>query len=246
MRKNLTTGLSAGSALLMSGAMLLGTMSAAAAPAAPAAPASSAATAAAPSGVATTTFYLRTAPGTQYNVVRTVTKGQRLSLSCYVYGYRVKATWGYTALWYRVSTGGYAPDAYLSTGTTAPLASTPLCGWAATDRRDRAVDWFKRRNGQAVYDGLCQKAVELAYGREFVYASATAAYRAAVTQGKLKTTGIPPKGAWVYWAASTSNGHVALSLGDGRVFSTNASGGRIGIGTLSMRSGYRGWSVSLV
>lgn len=41
--------------------------------------------------------------------------------------------------------------------------------------------------------------------------------------GKLQTDRDPPRGAWVWWTSST-HGHVAISLGDHRIVSTDVNG----------------------
>lgn len=59
-----------------------------------------------------------------YRQVGTYTKGQRLTLTCYVRGQYVSGYYGGPSnLWYRVSDGYYVADIDLNTGSNNPVAS---------------------------------------------------------------------------------------------------------------------------
>jgi hypothetical protein len=95
--------------------------------------------------------------------------------------------------------------------------------------------------------GHCEGYMTRAYGHAGGYASAIAHWNA---PGPKQTSGIPPRGALVFWGPTSSNayGHVALSVGGGRVISTDFDGrgwapGRISEGPIeSVKFGpYLGW-----
>jgi cell wall-associated NlpC family hydrolase len=87
----------------------------------------------------------------------------------------------------------------------------------------------------------CERYMNLAYGLGAGYPTARAHWEAAGP----KTVGMstPPRGALVFWDTSNSAGHVALSLGGGRVVSTdfdgtNFSSGRISEGPIEAIDGW--------
>ncbi|WP_020417779.1 hypothetical protein [Amycolatopsis sp. ATCC 39116] len=110
-----------------------------------------------------------------------------------------------------------------------------------------AVAWFKARIGSTAYQGLCEKAVENAYGTTGVWASANAHWFGA--SPKHAGDRNPPLGAFVYWNIS-NYGHVGISDGAGGFYATSV-GGKIGHltkaqGGYSYYSNYRGWTPAAV
>lgn len=84
--------------------------------------------------------------------------------------------------------------------------------------------------------GMCERHMNLAYGIGSGYATANAHWYAS---GPKWTEGTPPRGALVFWRTSNAAGHVALSLGNGVVASTDYNArthrfqsGVIGIGPI--------------
>lgn len=64
--------------------------------------------------------------------------------------------------------------------------------------------------------------------------------------GAMHTDRRPPRGAWVWWTSST-HGHVCLSVGDGRIVSTDVAGRAVGTVDLTYPETqwghhYEGWS----
>ena len=103
------------------------------------------------------------------------------------------------------------------------LASTPRA--VTNAKAEAAIAWYMSRLGQHVYEGQCELAVENAFGTLSVYATAyTDWYAQPVKHTDWQNA---PRGALVYWNTSAA-GHVAISLGAGRVVSTSVDGG-IGI-----------------
>ena len=110
----------------------------------------------------------------------------------------------------------------------------------ATAREERAITWMMDHRGATNYEGRCELAVENAFGTSGKFLSARAAWDASVRNGVAHTSTNPPRGALVYWNTS-SNAHVAISLGDGKVISTS-SGSGIGIVSVSYFQNYLGWA----
>jgi hypothetical protein len=93
---------------------------------------------------------------------------------------------------------------------------------------NRALEAYAHAAGTHWNSRYCEKAVEDAYGREIPnYASAKDAYEAQQKAGNVQI-GVPPAGAAVYYQGNANYGHVALSAGNGYVWSTDANGDKVG------------------
>lgn len=105
-----------------------------------------------------------------------------------------------------------------------------------------AIDWFAANAGATSHEGLCEMAVENAYGTTGVWPSAISHWNGAVAAGKAHTDGsLPPKGAFVYWNIS-QYGHVGIADGNGGFYSTSV-GGAIGhASSVHHFANYLGWS----
>lgn len=96
---------------------------------------------------------------------------------------------------------------------------TKAAGMAAKDQKiDAAIDRFESKIGSTQYEDYCERAVENAFGTQGHYASAIDDWHSQVQHSDWQHA---PKGAMVFYDTS-SDGHVALSLGDGRVVSSSA------------------------
>lgn len=89
---------------------------------------------------------------------------------------------------------------------------------------DAAIERFESRIGSTTYENWCERAVENAFGTQGHYASAIQDWE---SQDQHADWRHAPRGAMVFYDTS-SDGHVALSLGDGRVVSSSAHH-RVGI-----------------
>jgi hypothetical protein len=83
---------------------------------------------------------------------------------------------------------------------------------------ESAVDRFESKIGSTQYENWCERAVENAFGTQGHYASAIQDWE---SQDQHTDWQHAPRGAMVFYDTS-SDGHVALSLGDGRVVSSSA------------------------
>ncbi|GLZ52033.1 hypothetical protein [Actinomycetospora sp. NBRC 106378] len=83
---------------------------------------------------------------------------------------------------------------------------------------DAAIARFESKIGSTNYENWCERAVENAFGTQGHYASAIQDWE---SQDQHSDWRHAPRGAMVFYDTS-SDGHVALSLGDGRVVSSSA------------------------
>lgn len=90
--------------------------------------------------------------------------------------------------------------------------------------------------------GMCLREVRTAHGIPAVHAGAADAWRTAT--GRHPNDRRPPRGATVFWTGG-SNGHIAISLGDGRIRSTDA-GGKGRMGTVDLDWPRRQWGLTYV
>jgi hypothetical protein len=101
-----------------------------------------------------------------------------------------------------------------------------------------AIKWMSDRRGSTAYEGYCERAVRLAWDRATHHASAIDHWRS--SDGTRRTTGTPPRGAFVFWNTS-QYGHVGIADGNGGFWSTSV-GGRIGhASSTGYFRNYLGW-----
>ncbi|RSM62859.1 CHAP domain-containing protein [Amycolatopsis sp. WAC 01376] len=136
-----------------------------------------------------------------------------------------------------------AADINPAAGTFTTVSDGDLAIQGAGDGTPAgAVQWFKNRIGSTAYQGLCEKAVENAYGTTGVWASANAHWNGASPK---HTTGTPPKGSFVYWNISQW-GHVGIADGSGGIYASSI-GGKIGhASSVHYFNNYRGWTPAAV
>ncbi len=65
--------------------------------------------------------------GARHQISDQLVPGRVYYLTCWVLGDRVYGPYGYTNLWYRVTNGGYVPDAVLYTGTNDVIPGVAHC-----------------------------------------------------------------------------------------------------------------------
>jgi cell wall-associated NlpC family hydrolase len=109
--------------------------------------------------------------------------------------------------------------------------------WASKDPGERAIQWFYNNQGRTDFEGYCERAVEQAFGVSNRYPSAIANWNARSKQQPYTSA---PRGRLVFYNTS-ANGHVAVSLGNGKVMSTSV-GGRIGIASIGYFQRPLGWA----
>ncbi|MCD2185906.1 hypothetical protein [Actinomycetospora soli] len=118
---------------------------------------------------------------------------------------------------------GAAAVAPVTADATSAAATVPeltkAAGLQAQARKvDAAIERFESKIGSTTYENWCERAVENAFGTQGHYASAIQDWE---SQQQHTDWRHAPRGAMVFYDTS-SDGHVALSLGDGRVVSSSA------------------------
>lgn len=106
-----------------------------------------------------------------------------------------------------------------------------------------AVAWAKSKVGQAIYSGMCQAFTVTAFGTGAVGdydgdrdADAVDGWKAAKTKvpaAQIDDYTDIPAGVALYWSGgSRGYGHAAVSIGGGRMVTTDFAGGRVGIASI--------------
>ncbi|MFC5064700.1 hypothetical protein [Actinomycetospora atypica] len=151
-----------------------------------------------------------------------------------------------------------AADLHLTAGSTpttrgaaaAPVTAEPTSAAATVPELTKAagmaqraakvegaIDRFESHIGSTTYENWCERAVENAFGTQGHYASAIQDWE---SQDQHTDWRHAPRGAMVFYDTS-SDGHVALSLGDGRVVSSSAHH-RVGIVPVDFFQRPLGWA----
>jgi hypothetical protein len=128
-------------------------------------------------------------------------------------------------------TAGASPAASSAKSVVTPVSAEPTSAAATVpeltkaagmahqqQKIDAAIDRFESKIGSTQYENWCERAVENAFGTQGHYASAIEDWQ---SQQQHRDWQDAPRGAMVFYDTS-SDGHVALSLGDGRVVSSSA------------------------
>lgn len=128
------------------------------------------------------------------------------------------------------------------TPAIAPQAIAAVA-WAYAELHSPDPSWSNQLRGP--WSGYCEAFVEIAYGTRHHYASASANYQAHLRAGLIHTDNNPPIGALVYYGGG-QYGHVALSVGGGRIITTLGQvNQRLPISEISLSSlknPYLGWA----
>jgi hypothetical protein len=101
------------------------------------------------------------------------------------------------------------------------------------------------------WSGYCLAFVVTAYQSQGVTASpvvhtdAADMYTAYLKAGLIKTTGVPPRGAFVFYPTDTSSGHIGISVGGGQEISTQGEATQylpLQEASYTSITGYAGWA----
>lgn len=190
---------------------------------------------------------VRAAPGTGYDAWDTVADGASVSILCQTTGSSVTGTYGTSNIWDMISRGGFVSDAYVYTGSDGTVAHA--CTYSANPPRanprgkDAAISYEFARLGSTAEEGWCMKFQAQAYGWSYSgFSTAEVGGDWMVNHGYMHTSGIPPRGALVWYHNSSGTGHVVVSLGEGKIIGSSVPD-RVGVANYDYRTGYRGWSV---
>lgn len=190
---------------------------------------------------------VRSGPSSSWDAWRTVADGASVTILCQELGSQETGTYGTSRLWDMLANGGYVSDTYVFTGSDGRVADDCNYVGAPPDPNPRgtngAINWAFNHYGSTAYEGLCLHFVALAYGYSHAgWATAEIGGDWIASHGYMHT-GVPPRGALVWYHNSSGDGHVALSLGEGKVISTSV-GGRVAVADYTFHSSLRGWSVA--
>ncbi len=190
---------------------------------------------------------VRAAPGTSFDAFGSVADGASVSILCQTTGTSVSGTYGTSSIWDMIGSGGFVSDAYVYTGSDGRVASA--CDYVGNPPRanprgrDAAISYEFARLGSTAEEGWCMRFQAQAYGWSASgWATAEVGGDWETAHGYLHTTGVPPRGALVWYHNSAGTGHVVVSLGAGKIIGSSVDG-RIGVAGYTYRTGYRGWSM---
>jgi uncharacterized protein YraI len=190
---------------------------------------------------------VRAAPGTGYDAWSSVADGASVNILCQTEGSSVSGTYGTSTIWDMIGNGGFIADAYVNTGSDGYVEHR--CSYAANPPRanprgkDGAISWEFANLGSTAYEGWCLKFAAMAYGWSYAgWTTAEVAGDWMVNNGYMHTSGIPPRGALVWYHNSAGTGHIVTSLGEGKIIGTSVNGD-VGVAGYLYRTGYRGWSI---
>jgi uncharacterized protein YraI len=190
---------------------------------------------------------VRAAPGTGYDAFDTKADGAQVTILCQTHAESVTGTYGTSDIWDMISNGGFIADAYVNTGSDGMVEHA--CNYAGNPPRSNprgknaAISWQFEHLGSTAYEGWCLKFQALAYGWSYSgFNTAEEAGDWMVSHGYMNTSGIPPRGALVWYHNSAGTGHIVSSLGEGKIIGTSVNGD-VGVAGYLYRTGYRGWTV---
>lgn len=140
------------------------------------------------------------------------------------------------------ASAGPSADPYSAAVAGADVDAQLPSGYANPRTADQAVAWALGHVGVVRDSGYCLRFVDTAFGRASGPPSAFLVWTQSPT-ALHHTAGVPPRGAVVVWSSAIGDGHghIAISLGDGRMVSTTGSA----VSVLPIRgfadSAYYGW-----
>jgi cell wall-associated NlpC family hydrolase len=146
---------------------------------------------------------------------------------------------GHVPVWATGTSGSPGALIMQNDGNLVLYAGTGQALWSSKASYEAAITWFYNHQGATNYEGLCELAIENAFGTSGRYPTAVANWNA--RDHNFPYTGAP-RGTLVFYNTSPS-GHVALSIGNGYVISSSA-GGHIGVEPVSYFQNPLGWGHS--
>ncbi|MGH3664439.1 MAG: hypothetical protein ACRDTQ_21610 [Micromonosporaceae bacterium] len=195
-----------------------------------------------------TELNVRSAPGLKRLIVAKRKPGATVKILCQQTGPEVSGPKGASKIWDMLDNGGFVPDTYVATGSHDFVVDK--CNYAGVSPRpnprtkNSAISWQWKHRGSTAYEGWCLKFQRLAYGWQNGAGWSTAEQGGdwMVSHGRMHTTGVPPRGALVWYHNSAGTGHIVVSLGEGKIIGTSVNG-HVGVAGYKYRTGYRGWSI---
>ena len=135
---------------------------------------------------------------------------------------------------------GESPDSGTVEAISAPAGSFDFAGQRTPDQ---AVAWMRNQDARNAggWQARCLAAVGQAYGHAGTtpvagHFYAVGQWDAMPARYRHPGSSSPPKGALVFWKTGSAAGHIAISNGDGRVWTTDPPGRSGQIGLVSIRT----------
>ncbi|MFD1321081.1 hypothetical protein [Micromonospora sonneratiae] len=185
---------------------------------------------------------VRSGPNDKWTIMERRDSGSTVNILCKTTGSTQTGYYGTTSTWYMIGAGGF-----MTAARVKAVSTPPNCTYVGDPPRDNpravngAINWAFERLGSTAHEGLCLAFVRQAYGwSSSGWATAEIGGDWIQSHGYMKS-GVPPRGAVVWYHNSSGTGHVMISLGEGKVIGTSVSG-KVGIANYTYRSGLRGWS----
>lgn len=180
---------------------------------------------------------VRTGPGTGYQAIATVHRGDAFTLQCQ---YQGGTNVGGNATWDRVAFASGLTGVIADYWTTTPSfnnyapgtgdCNAPPPGPSVTAQMRQAANWaISEKNSpdptwsdhfRHAWSGWCEQFAEQAEGFTFTFGSAAAHYNWQSAHGRIHTDANPPVGAVVFYGGGGGYGHVAISIGGGQEIGT--------------------------
>jgi hypothetical protein len=195
------------------------------------------------------------AAGSPYHAWKTIPTGTGVHILCQTGGTWENGTHGPSNMWDFLTNGGMVPHTNVDTpgvpwGQRVAEDCTftvnpPAEGLRANPKTyHQAIDRAFRQLGSTGFEERCLAFVAEAYGWDGAgWSTAEIGGDWLQSHGYLENSGIPPRGALVWYHNSSNTGHVMLSLGEGFLIGTSVNG-KVGLAdNVNYRSGYRGWSI---
>ncbi len=194
-----------------------------------------------------TPLTVRAGPGTSFDAFDTRADGASVTILCQTTGTSVTGTYGTSNIWDMIGDGGFVSDAYVYTGSDGRVEHD--CDYANSPPRanprsmNGAISYEFARLGSTAEEGWCMRFQAQAYGWSASgWSTAEVGGDWMVSHGYMHTSGIPPRGALVWYHNSSGTGHVVVSLGEGKIIGSSV-GGHVGVDGYQYHSSYRGWSI---
>lgn len=190
---------------------------------------------------------MKAGPAPRFNSVGTIAKDTGVEILCQTPGVSMTGHKGTSNIWDMIARGVFIPD--VNVADDAPTGYvTEKCTYVGAPARDNprttdgAISYEFSQLGSTKWEGDCLVLARTAYGwSSSGWATAEIGGDWFANHGTLNTTGIPPRGALVWYHNSAGTGHVTISLGEGLVIGSSVNG-KVGVSGYKDHGMYRGWS----
>lgn len=189
---------------------------------------------------------MKAGPAPRFDTTGRIASGSGVKILCQTPGVSMSGHKGTSNIWDMIARGVMLPDANVQSGSTGYVVDK--CSYVGAPARknprttDGAISYEFSQLGSTKWEGDCLILARTAYGwSSSGWATAEIGGDWFANHKTLNTSGIPPRGALVWYHNSTGQGHVTISLGEGLVIGSSV-GGKVGVQGYKDHGMYRGWS----